>query len=85
MLFDKPSEKTTGRMKFYGTTPLGNKVCGYFFRIHRRSMQIKMGDKWHIVNKIESRRVAVEKISGGVKDIKIFPAQNLYIGQEVRE
>lgn len=57
MLFDKPSNKITGRIKFFGTTPLGHKVSGYFFRIIKKSLQIKCGEKWHNVNAIHLSRV----------------------------
>lgn len=52
MLFDKPSNKITGRLKFSGTTPFGHKVSGYFFRIVKNNLQIKSGETWHKVNAV---------------------------------
>ena len=52
MLFDKPSNKITGRRKFYGVTPYGHKISGFFFRIKKRSLQIKVGKIWRVVNTI---------------------------------
>ncbi len=61
MLFDKPSKKITGRIKFSGITPLGHNVSGYFFRIRQRTLQIKVGDEWHKVNKIFLSRIEGEE------------------------
>lgn len=61
MLFDKPSGEITGRMKFHGTTLIGNRVSGYFARIIKQSLQIKVGDTWHSVNKIFVSRVEGDK------------------------
>ena len=58
MLFDKPSGKATGRVKFFGTTPLGLKVSGYFFRIIKKKLQIKCGEKWYKVDKVYLSRKA---------------------------
>ena len=48
----KPPGKVTGRIKFYGKTPFGVEVSGYFFRIRKGSLQIKAGENWHTVNVI---------------------------------
>ena len=53
----KPSKEVTGRMKFYGKTPLGVEVSGYFFRIIKRSLQIKVGQIWHTVNTIHLSKI----------------------------
>jgi len=55
MLMSKPSNRITGRVKFYGFTPLGFKVSGYFARIAKRTFQIKAGGTWFKVDKIFSR------------------------------
>ena len=52
MLLDKPSGKINGRIKFYGTTPLGHKISGHFFRIFKQNLYIKSGESWHKVNAI---------------------------------
>lgn len=52
MLFDKPSQKTTGRIKFYGTTPCGREVYGHFFRIYKNTFQIKAGKFWRQVSTV---------------------------------
>ena len=52
MLFDKPSLKTTGRLTFYGTTPQGRVVWGNFYRIVKKSFQIKAGKYWRTVGTI---------------------------------
>lgn len=63
MLFDKPSRKITGRLTFYGITPLGKQIIGNFFRIKKRSLQIKSGKDWYTVNTIHLfRDSAVKKL-----------------------
>lgn len=57
----KPTRKISGRIKFHGTTPLGEKISGYFFRIKKKTLQIKQGEKWYKVNKIFLSRVEVSK------------------------
>lgn len=53
----KPPGKVTGRIKFYGTTPLGIKVSGNDFRIIKHSLKIKSGEKWITVNQIHLSKV----------------------------
>lgn len=54
----KPTNKVTGRIEFYGTTPLGHKVRGYFFRIFRQNLYIKSADEWHKVNAVYLSRTS---------------------------
>lgn len=48
----KPTAQCTGRVKFWGITPSGTKVSGFFARIKNKSLQIKVADEWRVVDKI---------------------------------